>query len=489
MQGFYGSFDEQYDVAVIGCGAAGLAAAVSAADAASDAASDGLAIAVLERAPKEQRGGNTRWTGAYMRLKDTSTVADRFVEDMLEFSRGLSDERYVRTLAEKAPETIGWVQSKGVEFDRLPTIFLTARQRLLPLGGGAAIVETLARHVEVRGIPILYETTAQRLIMGDDGSLCGLEVRDSNGRLRRLRAKTIIIASGGFEGNPQMMEEHIGPGGNELATIAPGGQYNKGDGIRMALEVGAKAAGQWEMFHAENVDPRSWKPEAVVMTYPYGVLVNKGGERFLDEGAETVEESFERVSLEIFRQEDNVAYSITDQKLLRIPEVGRALGTDKEPYAANTIAELAKEIGADSNALERTISTYNEAVPEDASRFDPFKLDGLAARKGLTPPKSNWALPIDEPPYLAYPVACSNVFTFGGVATNERAEVIAEDGTPIPGLYAAGEVTGLYYHKYPGATSVLRSLVFGKVAGDQAARYVSQGKAFEGAGFRDQELN
>lgn len=467
------TFDASYDVVVIGCGAAGLAAALSAAEAAQQTSNGDFAIAVLERAPQEQRGGNTRWTGAYMRLKDTSTVADRFVEDMLEFSRGLSDERYVRTLAEKAPETIGWVQSKGVEFDKLPTIFLTAQQRLLPVGGGAAIVEALARHLEDHGIPILYETTAQELIMGEDGSLRGIEVRDSNGRSRKLRAKTVIIASGGFEGNPRMMEEHIGPGGSKLATIAPGGQYNKGDGIRMALEVGARAAGQWEMFHAENVDPRSWKPEAVVMTYPYGVLVNKGGERFLDEGAETVEESFERVSLEIFGQEDGVAYSITDQKLLRIPEVERALGTDKEPYAANTMAELAKSIGIDPNALERTIYVYNEAVPEDTSRFDPFKLDGLATRRHLTPPKSNWALPIDEPPYLAYPVACSNVFTFGGVATNERAEVVTEDGSPLPGLYAAGEVTGLYYYKYPGATSVLRSLVFGKMAGDQAARYAS----------------
>ena len=138
-------FDESYELIVIGCGAAGLVAALSASETMSEATNGDFSIAVLERAPKEERGGNTRWTGAYLRLKDTSTVADRFVEDMLEFSDGLSDERYIRTLAEKAPETLSWIQDKGVQFDYLPTIFLTLKEsRLLPLGGGAAIVETLA---------------------------------------------------------------------------------------------------------------------------------------------------------------------------------------------------------------------------------------------------------------------------------------------------------------------------------------------------------
>jgi tricarballylate dehydrogenase len=146
MQGF----DESYELIVIGCGAAGLVAALSASETMSEATNGDFSIAVLEHAPREERGGNTRWTGAYLRLKDTSTLVDRFVEDMLEFSGGLSDERYIRTLAEKAPETISWIQDKGVQFDYLPTIFPTLKEpRLLPLGGGAAIIETLAQHVEV----------------------------------------------------------------------------------------------------------------------------------------------------------------------------------------------------------------------------------------------------------------------------------------------------------------------------------------------------
>jgi tricarballylate dehydrogenase len=471
--GFVQGFDESYDLVVIGCGAAGLAAASSAAESMSEATNGDYSIAVLERAPKEERGGNTRWTGAYLRLKDTSTVADRFVEDMLEFSDGLSDERYIRTLAEKAPETISWIQDKGVQFDYLPTIFLTLKEpRLLPVGGGAAIVETLAQHVEELGVSIFYETTAQRLVMGEDGLLAGLQVRGSDGRLRWLGAKAIIIAAGGFEGNPEMMTQYIGRNAVYVPPIAKGGQYNKGEGIRMALEVGAEPAGQWDAFHAEPVDPRSSESEAVVMTFPYGILINKDGERFLDEGAGTVDEIYESVARTILYDQDQVAYLIIDKKMFEIPEYQRAIQTDQEPYRADTIVDLAENIGVDSQTLERTVSDYNEAARGDPSSFDPFRPDGLATSGDLVPPKSNWARPIDEPPYLAYPIACSIVFTFGGIATNERAEVLSSDGKPIPGLYAAGEAAGLYYGKYPGSTSVLRCLTFGKIAGSCAVEYM-----------------
>jgi len=344
--GFVQGFDESYDLIVIGCGAAGLAAALSASETTSEATNGDFSIAVLERTPKEERGGNTRWTGAYLRLKDTSTVADRFVEDMLEFSDGLSDERYICTLAEKAPETINWIQDKGVQFDYLPTIFLTLKEpRLLPVGGGAAIVETLAQHVEELSVPILYETTAQRLIVGEDGLVAGLEVRGSDGRLRWLGTKAVIIAAGGFEGNPEMMTQYIGRNAVYVPPIAKGGQYNKGEGIRMALEVGAKPAGQWDAFHAEPVDPRSNESEAVVMTFPYGILVNKDGERFLDEGAGTVDEIYESVARTILYDQDQVAYLIIDQKMFEIPEYSRAIQTDQEPYRADTIADLSKAIG------------------------------------------------------------------------------------------------------------------------------------------------
>ena len=466
------SSNEPYDLVVIGCGAAGLAAALSAAEAASEAEAGRFSVAVLERSTREERGGNTRWTGAYLRLKDTQTIADRFVEDMLEYSGGRSDERYIRTLAEKAPETIAWAQEKGIKFDYLPTIFLTLRQpRLLPVGGGRAIVETLAGRVEEANVSILYETTAHGLLMGEDGLLDGVEVRGSDGRLRKLEASAVVLASGGFQGNPEMMTRYVGRNAVNIPTIARGGQYNKGEGIRMALDVGAKPAGQWDAFHAEPVDPRSTSGEAVVMTFPYGVLVNGKGERFLDEGAGTVDETYERVARAILYEQDQTAYVVIDQKMYDIPGHEHAVLTDHEPYAADTLGGLAEQIGVAPRALEQTIAAYNAAAPQDAKDFDPLRSDGLATGGGLAPPKSNWARRIDRPPYLAYPLACSNVFTFGGIATDEKAQVVTADEVPIPGLYAAGEMTGLYYDRYPGSTSVLRCLTFGKIAGAQAVRY------------------
>ena len=475
------NYGESYDLVVVGCGAAGLTAALSAIEAASEAGAKGFSVAVLERSSREERGGNTRWTGAYLRLKDTETIADSFVEDMLEYSGGRSDERYLRTLAEKIPETMAWVQEKGLGFDYLPTIFLTLRQpRLLPVGGGRAIVETLADRVEEAGVSILYETTAQNLVVGEGGFVEGVEVRGSDGRLRRLGAKAVILASGGFEGNPEMMTRYIGRNAVNIPTIAKGGRYNKGEGIRMALDLGAKPAGQWDAFHAEPADPRSDREEAVVMTFPYDVLVNGKGERFLDEGAGTVDEIYERVARTILYDQDQTAYVIIDQKMYDIPGHEHAVLTDQEPYRADTIAGLAKQIGLNPQALERTVSAYNAAATGNASSFDPLQPDGLATTGNLAPPKSNWARPIDQPPYLAYPLACTIVFTFGGVATNETAEVLSSDDVPIPGLYAAGEMTGLYYGWYPGSTSVLRCLTFGKIAGASAVGYALERDALVG---------
>lgn len=465
--------NESYDLVVIGCGAAGLAAAIGARESASERGQD-FSVAVLERATKEERGGNTRWTSAYLRLTDTETIADRFVEDVMDFSEGRSDERYVSTLAERIPETIAWAQEKGVEFDSLPTIFLSQQQkRLLPVGGGKSIVDNFAQRAEELGVQILYETTAQRLHMSEEGSPEAVEVRGSDGRLRKLETKAVVIACGGFQGNPEMMTRYIGREAVRIPTIARGGMNNKGEGIRMAMDVGAKTAGQWDAFHAEPVDPRSDREEAVVMTFPYGILVNKHGERFLDEGESTVDAIYERVARTIFYEQDQTAYVVIDQKMFDIPGYEHAVLTDQEPYQANTLAGLAEQIGVDADTFERTVSGYNEAAPGDQSGFDALTLDGLAAGAELQPPKTNWARPIDQPPYLAYPLACSAVFTFGGIGTNERAEVQSPDDVSIPGLYAAGEATGLYYKDYPGSTSVLRCLVFGKMAGAGAVDYAA----------------
>ncbi|MGC1237818.1 MAG: FAD-binding protein [Acidimicrobiales bacterium] len=458
---------EKFDIVVVGCGTAGLAAAASAAGTETDRP---LRIAVLERAVREERGGNSSWTGAYFRLEDVYTPADGFAEDIADFCRDRVPTDYVTALVDRLPETMEWLQEFGARFRAMPTIFITkSRPRVLPVGGGERLVHVLAEACENSGVEILYETTAIKLRLGDRGDIEGLLVNDPNGQ-RVIATNTVIIASGGFEGNPEMMTQYMGPTASELRTIAPGGMFNKGEGIRMALDVGAKATGEWGQFHAEPIDPRSSQPEAVVMIYAYGLLVNRQGVRFLDEGSGTVDETYEATARTVWRDQGNLAYTVCDNSVRGLPNFDHAVMTDRPAIIADTLEELADAMGVPRDAFMATVEEFNAATRPGT--FDCTVPDGLAT-EGLDINKSNWARPLVEAPFLAYPLSCSIVFTFGGIGTDLEGRAITADDRPIPGLFAAGECTGLYHFKYPGATSVMRGLVFGKRAGLTAAAYAA----------------
>ncbi|ETI68817.1 FAD-binding protein [Neobacillus vireti] len=466
-----------YDIVVIGCGVAGTSAALSAAESAKKA-NKSVKIAILERADYDHRGGNSRWTASYMRMKNLDEVADNFVEDMLAFSDYYSDREYIETLAKDAGSTLRWVEEKGVEFDYLPTMFLTAsRPRLLPVGGGRAIVDTLSRRASGLGVEIIYEATAWKLLLDEEGAVNGLNVRVKGGTSLQLKVGAVVLAAGGFQGNQEMMAQYIGRDAHKIRTVAEGGLYNKGEAIRMAMEIGAKTAGQFDSFHAEPVDPRSKREEAAVMTFPYFILVDQNGSRFVDEGKTTIDEQYEEVARKIFYDlPGHVAYMIGDQKMYEIPNYERAVETDKPAIVADTLEELAEKIGVPAERLTATVNKYNAAVQPGEFKWD--KKDGKQA-VGITPPKSNWAIPIDKAPYIAYPIVCSNVFTNGGLATDTNGRVLSQDDDAIPGLYAIGETAGLYYGKYPGGTSVLRGLVFGRRAGTHAVSYVTDSAKLE----------
>jgi tricarballylate dehydrogenase len=204
-----------------------------------------------------------------------------------------------------------------------------------------------------------------------------------------------------------------------------------------------------------------------VFIFPYGILVNKDGERFTDEAPGTVDAHYENVTRRIYEQRDGLAYVVLDARHLRIPNYRLGIRTDKPPIVADTLAALAARLALPADRLAGTVQTYNAAcVPGD---YRPLELDRVATR-GLTPPKSNWALPIDEAPFHAYPIISANVFTFGGLKIDSAGRVLNDDGAPLPGLYAAGEIVGTYYRTYTGATSVLKGLVFGRLSGLDAAQ-------------------
>ena len=470
-----------YDVVVAGCGAAGLASAVSARQA-------GAKVAVLERSTREERGGQSRYTEAYLRMKSHTEVTDDFEVMLAENGSGaidpelveeaaharsnltkslsIADPNWIEAFANAAGPTIAWVKGFGARFDFLPTQFLTKSQpRLLPVGGGAALVEALGGAAEKLGVDFHYETTAQSLVQDGAGKVTGLRAKRRSGEPVELSGR-VILACGGFEGNAEMMTRYMGPRSVYLRPICKGGYYNRGEGIEMALSIGALGCGEFGSYHAEPVDPRSGIAEPSVFIFPYGILVNKDGRRFTDEAPGTVDAHYERITRRIFEQRDGMAWVVLDAKHMRVPNYRLALRTDKPPVAADSIAALAKAIDVPADTLAATVEQFNKACVQGDYR--PLELDHVAT-KGLTPPKSNWALPLDEAPYHAYPIMSANVFTFGGLKIDPLARVLDRDGEPLPGLYAAGEIVGSYYGNYTGATSVLKGLVFGKIAGAHAA--------------------
>lgn len=472
-----------FDVVVAGCGVAGLSAAVSAAE-------HGAKVVVLERAPESDRGGQSRYTEAYLRMKSLTEVSDDFETHLAENGAGsidpdlveqaatdsqgtsltrslsLADPNLIERFANAAPGTIAWLQGLGARFDFLPTQFLTASQpRLLPVGGGQALVDVLAARAEALGVTFMYETTAQSLLQNDEGEVIGLRA-NVRGKQIKLHGK-VVLACGGFEGNTEMMTRYVGPRSVYLRPVCKGAYYNRGEGIRMGIDIGAAACGEFGSYHAEPVDPRSGIAEPSIFIFPYGILVNKEGERFTDEAPTTVDACYEPVTRRIFEQRDGMAWTILDARHTRIPNYRLGIRTDQPPVSANTIGELAAKIGVPVDRLEKTVEAYNTAC--SGADWTPLKVDGVATQ-GLYPPKSNWACPLTEGPFHAYPIISANVFTFGGLKINTEANVLNSDGDAIPGLFAAGETVGIYYGNYTGATSVLKGLVFGRIAGATAAR-------------------
>ncbi len=458
-----------YDLVVIGMGAAGLSAAVSFAEA-SGARGRTARAAMLERSTEKERGGATRYTSSWFRVTEDRQLDPKFVDTMASVSGGLADLDYCRTLAREVPNSLRFLDEHNV-----PTTYFkqplpnrnTGGGLGMPVGGGASIVQGLAGIVEqTAGMEILYQTEAVRLSISEQGRIDGVFVRGRDGLLRRLSANAVVIASGGFEGNKEMLTQYLGERACDMPPIAPGPGNNRGEGIRMAMEVGADTAGQFDMFHGEPVDARSNKPDAVIYPYPYAIVVNRHARRFYDEGKNSFDSTFEEFAYQIWRHQDQRAFLIGDQTSLSVRGFTDVAFTDLPPITADTIGGLARQLGLDPTALESTVAEFNAAV--GPGEFNPYIFDSKRTI-GLTPPKSNWAFALNSPPYIGYPLTCAITFTFGGIRTDSSARVVSPAGTPIPGLYAAGEVTGLYYHAYPAGTSVIRAITFGRIAGAHAA--------------------
>ncbi len=485
-----------YDVIVVGGGNAALCAGLAAKE-------HCQRVLVLERAPEEEAGGNSRFTAGLMRViyngvEDLKRVidlsdeeiartdfgtysAEQFLDDMARVTEYRCDPDLTELLVKESLRAVQWMRSKGVRFTAAwgrQAFNIGGRFKFWggltveAVGGGPGLVEALTRAARKQGIDIWYSSRALSLLVDDDG-VHGVVVRH-NQKTTQVRSKAVVLAAGGFQANPEWRTRYLGPGW-ELAKVR-GTRFNTGDGIRMALDAGAAATGNWSGCHAV-----AWERNAPEFgdlavgdqfqkhSYPWGVYINAHGRRFVDEGADFRNYTYAKYGRVILGQPLQFAWQIFDAKVknqlrdeYRIKQVTKRV--------SNTLEGLVSQLDdVDAAAALEEIRRYNAAVRQDIP-FNPNIKDGRRT-EGLAIPKSNWANTLDTPPFEAYAVTCGITFTFGGLRINTHGNVISSDGDPIPGLYAAGElVGGIFWFNYPGGSGLTNGSVFGRIAGENAGK-------------------
>jgi tricarballylate dehydrogenase len=489
------------DVVVIGAGNAAFCAALAAAE-------SKVSVLVLERAPEGESGGNSRFTAGAFRcvydgvedlkrlmpdltedeIKNTdfgTYTEEQFFDDMGRVTEYRTDPELCEMLVTRSRDTMLWMRSKGIRF---APIF--GRQAFKvdgkfkfwggltveSVGGGPGLVEGLTAAARKNGVTVAYEARALSLISDDDG-IKGVRIR-YQGKTVEVACKCVVLAAGGFQANAEMRTRYLGPGW-ELAKVR-GTRFNTGDGIRMALDIGAQPTGNWSGSHAVGWDRNA--PEFGDLevgdnfqkhNYPFSIMLNANGERFVDEGADFRNYTYAKYGRVILSQPMQFAWQLFDSKVLHLlRDEYRIKRVTK--VRADTLEELVQKLD-DVNPVKalETIKAYNAAVKKDVP-FNPNIKDGRST-VGLAIPKSNWSNILDTPPYEAYAVTCGITFTFGGVKIDTSARVIDTDGQVIPGLFAAGElVGGLFYFNYPGGTGLMNGAVFGRIAGTTAGQRAAQ---------------
>ena len=487
------------NVVVVGGGNAALCAALAAEE------NGAGSVKVLERAPEDESGGNSRFTAgairfAYSGLDDLVSLMpdlsendiattdfgtyteDKFFDDMYEVTQYRCDPDLIECLVRQSKETMLWMRDKGVRF-----IPIYGRQAFKidgkfkfwggltveSVGGGPGLVDSLTQSCKKRGIEIQYDTRVVDL-MFDGKNVNGVVVRRGGERPENMPADAVVLASGGFEADPEWRTRYLGPGW-EIAKVR-GTRFNTGDGIKMALALGAAPYGNWSGCHAVGWDRNAPEFGDLAVgdqfqkhSYPFSIMVNADGKRFVDEGADFRNYTYAKYGAEIMKQPGQSVWQIFDAKtahLLRdeyhIRQITKAKSTTLEG-----LVEQLDDVDTESCLTE--INAFNAAVKKDVP-FNPNVKDARCT-EGLLINKTNWANTIDEPPFEAYAVTCGITFTFGGLRVNTEAQVLDTDLRPMPGLYAAGElVGGIFYNNYPGGTGLMSGSVFGKIAGTSAAR-------------------
>jgi tricarballylate dehydrogenase len=487
--------EDVVDVVIVGGGNAGFSAAHAAAE-------RGRRVLLLEKGEATQAGGNSYYTAGAIRvahngLTDVADLLDEddrhavtllppypaaaFAADMTKVTGGRNDAALTEVLIAESQDTLRWLHRKGLRYrlmyERQAYPDAQGRQvfwgglAIGSTGGGKGLIHQHTRAAQESGVEIRYGVRARDLVR-DGARITGVTWTDTTGAAGTVHARSVVLAAGGFEADPDLRREHLGEGWQRAKVR--GTPLNTGDMLTAAITAGAATHGDWTTCHSvawdawfpDNEGNRELTNQLTRGGYPLGIVVNTNGERFVDEGADFRNYTYAEYGARILAQPHGLAFQLFDattRPQLRTEEYDMP---GVSVVVGESIEDLAARIDVDPAALHRTVEAFNAGIDRTVA-LDLAIKDGRSSR--VRPPKSNWAIPLETPPYYAFPVTCGITFTFGGLRADPCGRVLDNAGAPVPGLFVCGEMLGgLFSGNYPGGTGLTAGAVFGRRAGMQA---------------------
>lgn len=456
----------QADVVILGGGNAALCAAICARE-------QGASVIVLESAPWEYRGGNSRHTRNLRGMHEAPTTIltdtyseQEYFEDLWRVTGGRTNEALARMVIASSARSIEWMRAHGVRFQpALSGTLQLGRTNAFFLGGGKALMNTYYELAQRLGVQIFYNAEVVDLQI-EDGRFIHASFMQ-NGLAGRAFGQTLVAAAGGFEANLLWLRKVWGAAADNF--IVRGTPYNKGKVLELLLACGAHSIGDEKQCHAVAIDARAPKFDGGIVTrldcVPLGVVVNQNGERFYDEGEDFWPKRYAVWGRLVADQPGQIAYSITDAKM-----IGQFMPSVFPAVQAESVSQLAQALDLPTDPVVTTISAFNAGVR--LGTFDPTVLDDCST-SGLTPNKSHWAVPIDTPPFFGYPLRPGITFTYLGIEVDRGAAIIMSNGARARNIFAAGEIMAgnILGQGYLAGIGMTIGTVFGQIAGEKAAEY------------------
>jgi tricarballylate dehydrogenase len=453
---------------------------------------------VLERGTADMAGGNSFFTAGATRIGHTGLddivdfiepderlhrtevppySPDEYFADLMKVTEGRSDPELARVLVTEAQDAVRWLHSHGLRYRLMyerqayerpdGSYLFWGGLHVGNVDGGEVLIADHIRAAAKLGTEVRYGTRATALV-AEDGRVVGVQAQNSSGPTE-FHAESVILASGGFESNPEWREKHLGTGWRNAKVR--GTPYNTGEMIAAALSIGAAKGGDWSTAHSvqwdaytpNNESNRELTNRLTRQSYPLGIIINREGRRFLDEGADFRNYTYAKYGERILKQPGSIAFQIFDATLRPMLRKEEYDMPGISVVTADSIEDLGRKLDIDAQRFAATVAEYNSSI-DTSVPFDPTVKDGRAAR--VEPPKSHWATPLERAPFYAYPVTCGITFTFGGLRADVDGRVLHESGEAISGLFVCGEALGgLFSRNYPGGSGLAAGMVFGRRAG------------------------